>query len=110
MGSAFSLAYSGSLALTIFITAKTSFEFDSTLGICAVTITRSNLSIPAAAFALCYDLLAMGLTWWNVVCRPRVASTPLSRALAKDGFKFFLVSFSIQISSIGRKQLITRFW
>jgi hypothetical protein len=91
MGITFALAYGGSLATSILDSLTSSAEYDTTLRMCIITSREPALPIIATALPLAFEILAMGLTWWNAIDRPRVASTPLSRALAKDGFHFFLV-------------------
>jgi hypothetical protein len=94
MGTTFVLAYGASVAVTVLNAVISSAHYDPKLGICEVT-SKTALPIVATSLPLAYEVLAMVLTWWSAVGSPRLASTPLSRTLAKDGFHFFLVGLSI---------------
>jgi hypothetical protein len=98
MGLTFVFAYGGSLAAIIMNMLKSQVTYDSSLRMCIVSRSESTPLIVSASLPLAFELLAMGLTCWNVIDRPRDASTPLNRALAKDGFLFFLVSSILTVA------------
>jgi hypothetical protein len=97
MGTTFVLAYGGSVAVTVLNAVISSAHYDPEHEICEVA-SKTALPIVATSLPLAYETLAMGLTWWSAVDSPRLASTPFSRTLAKDGFHFFLVGLPIPVA------------